>query len=75
MVRQEELRRKYGEGLLLLGGLLSARERHAEAAEAYRQAIAHDSYLEEANRGLIRCLAALGERGRALKHYEELAVC
>jgi two-component SAPR family response regulator len=72
MVRQEELRRAYGEALLLLGRLLSTRERHAEAAEAYRKAIAHDGLLEEAHRGLMRCQAALGERGRALKHYEEL---
>jgi len=28
--------------------------------------------LEEAHRGLMRCHAALGKRGRALKHYEEL---
>jgi DNA-binding SARP family transcriptional activator len=71
-LRQEELWREYREALLLLGRLLSAQERHAEAAEAYRKAIAHDGLLEEAHRGLIRCYAALGERGRALKHYEEL---
>ena len=28
--------------------------------------------LEEAHRELMRCHAALGERGRALRHYEEL---
>ncbi len=72
MLRQEELRREYGEALLLLGGLLFARERHAEAAEAYRKAIAHDGLVEEAHRGLMRCQAASGERGQALRHYEEL---
>ena len=72
MVRQEELRRGYGEALLLLGGLLFAQKRQAEAAEAYREAIAHDELLEEAHRELMRCYAALGERGRALRHYEEL---
>jgi DNA-binding SARP family transcriptional activator len=71
-VRREELSREYREALLLLGGLLLARERHAEAAEAYRKAIAHDGFLEEAHRGLMRSQAALGERGRALRHYEEL---
>ena len=71
-IMQEELRRAYGEALLLLGGLLFARERHAEAAEAYRKAIAHDGFLEEAHRGLMRSQAALGERGRAIRHYEEL---
>ena len=72
MLRQEELRWEYREALLLLGRLLSAQERHAEAAEAYRKAIAPDGLLEEAHRGLMRCSAAVGERGRALKHYEEL---
>ncbi len=72
--RQDELRRVYGESLLLLGGLLLAQERHAEAAEAYRKAIAHERFLEEAHRGLMRSQAALGERGRALRHYEELVV-
>ena len=71
--RQEELRRAYGESLLLLGGLLLSRERHAEAAEAYRKAITHDRFLEEAHRGLMRCQAAMGEPGGALRHYEDLA--
>jgi DNA-binding SARP family transcriptional activator len=72
--RQDELRRSYGEALLLLGGLLHAQQRHAEAAEAHRKAIAHDRFLEEAHRGLMRSQAALGERGRAIRHYEELVV-
>lgn len=72
MVRQEELKRAYQEALLLLGRLLFAQDRHAEAADAYRKAIAHDGLLEEAHRELMRCQAALGERSRALRHYEEL---
>ena len=72
--RQDELRRAYGESLLHLGGLLLDQERHAEAAVAYRKAIAHDRFLEEAHRGLMRSEAGLGERGRALKHYEELVI-
>ena len=71
--RQDELRRAYEEALLLLGALLYAQERHAGAAEAYRKAVAHDRFLEEAHRGLMRCYAAIGERGRAMRHYEELA--
>ena len=72
LARQEELRRTYQESLLLLGGLLIARERYAEAAEAYRKAMACDRLLEEAHRGFMRSQAALGERGGALRHYEEL---
>jgi predicted ATPase/DNA-binding SARP family transcriptional activator len=72
MVRQEELQRAYGDALLLLGRLLFVQERYVEAAEAYRKAISHDEFIEEAHRELMRCQAALGERGRAIKHYEEL---
>ena len=71
--RQEELRRAYGESLLLLGGLLLRQERGAEAADAYRQAISHDRFLEEAHRGLMRSQASLGEPGGALRHYDDLA--
>ena len=70
--RQEDLRRRYGEALLLLGRLLLSRERHAEAAEAYRKAIAHDRFMEEAHRGLMSSQVGLGERGKAIRHYEEL---
>jgi DNA-binding SARP family transcriptional activator len=70
--RQGELRRRYRESLLLLGKLLLARERYAEAAEAYRKVIAHDRFLEEAHRGFMRSQAALGERSAALRHYEDL---
>jgi predicted ATPase/DNA-binding SARP family transcriptional activator/predicted RNase H-like HicB family nuclease len=72
MIRREEIEREYGEALLLLGGLLFAQERPAEAGEAYRMVITHDGYLEEAHRGLMRCQAAMGDRSRALRHYEEL---
>jgi predicted ATPase/two-component SAPR family response regulator len=71
--RQDELRRSYGESLLLLGELLAAVGRHAEAADAYRKAISHDRFLEEAHRGLMRSQVAVGETGGALRHYEELA--
>ncbi len=72
--RQEELRREHQEALMLLGRLLFARERYAEATKAYRKAIAHDDYMEEAHRELMRSHAAMGERGQALRHYEELVV-
>ena len=49
-----------------MGELLVAGERHAEAANAYRKAISHDRFVEEAYRGLMHSEAALGERGRAL---------
>ena len=73
MERQEELRRAYGEALLELGALLAAQGRHAEATDAYRKAVSHDRFSEEAHRGLMRSQAASGERGRAIRHYEGLA--
>jgi DNA-binding SARP family transcriptional activator len=72
MERQQELWRSYQEALLLFGELLYGQERYSEAAETYRKAIAHDRFLEEAHRRLMRNHAALGERGRAIRHYEEL---
>ena len=51
-----------------------AEERFAEASEVYRKAVSHDRFLEEAHRGLMRSQAALGERGRALRQFEELVV-
>ena len=70
--RQEELRREYQEALLSLGGLFYGEGHYAQAAEAYRKAIAHDSYLEGAHRELMRTYAALGERSQALRHYQNL---
>jgi DNA-binding SARP family transcriptional activator len=72
LARQEGLRRAYQESLLLLGRLLLAQVRHAEAADAYRRAIDHDRFVEEAHRGFMRSQAALGERSTALRHYEDL---
>jgi predicted ATPase/two-component SAPR family response regulator len=70
--RQEELRRLYGEALLDLGELLSEEGRYAEAAEAYRKAIAHDELLEAAHRELMRCQSRMGELSQALRHYQAL---
>ncbi len=73
LIRREELRRAYQEALLTLGRLLFAEGRYAEAADAYRKLIAHDELLEAAHRGLMCCHARLGERGRAMRHYRDLA--
>jgi DNA-binding SARP family transcriptional activator len=72
LARQEELRRSYQEALLDLGVLLFSEGRYREAAEFYRKIVAMDRYSEAAHRELMRCEAALGERGRALGHYRSL---
>jgi predicted ATPase/DNA-binding SARP family transcriptional activator len=72
LVRRDALRRMYLEALLALGQLCFAEGRYAEATEAYRQAIASDSYQEVAHRELMRCYVRRGERGQALRHYQSL---
>ncbi len=69
---QEELRREYGEGLMLLGQWRFARGEYVLAAKVYRKAIAHDSYQETAHRELMRSLARQGEPGLALRDYQDL---
>lgn len=69
---REELRREYEYVLRTLGGLLARENRFAEAAEVFARLVAHDPLLEAAHRGLMRCHAALGDRGRALRVYERL---
>jgi len=73
ILRRETLRRKYLELLLDLGGLHFLRGEYEHAADIYRKVIARDEVLETAHRELMRCLARLGERGQALKHYQSLA--
>lgn len=70
---RDELRREYEYVLRTLGGLLARNRRFADAVEVFTRLVAHDPLLEAAHRGLMRCHAALGDRGRALRQYEELA--
>jgi len=72
MFRREELRRKYLDAVLDLGQLLFAQCDYARAAESYRRAIEKEAVLETAHRELMRCLARLGERGQALRHFQTL---
>ena len=72
MLRREELRRLHLEALLLLGRLLFAGERYADAIEFYHRALAQDNYLEKAHRGVMRCLARMGERNQGLRHFDAL---
>lgn len=72
LTRREALRRRYLQALLTLGQLLLEAGRPAAAAETYRRAITHDSYLEAAHRGLMQASARQGEAGQALRHYQSL---
>jgi predicted ATPase/DNA-binding SARP family transcriptional activator len=69
---RDDLRRDYEQVLRKLGGLLARDQRYAESAEAFTRLVTHDPLLEAGHRALMRCYAALGERGRALRQYDEL---
>ena len=62
--RQRALRERYQGALLLLGKLLSADGRHAEAAAIYQRAIVHDSLLEEAHLGSCAATRARASAAR-----------
>jgi non-specific serine/threonine protein kinase len=70
--RRDALRNQYGEALLTRGQVFFAQGRYTEAAEAYRQAIVHERYLEAAHRALMQSYERLGERSQALRHYQTL---
>jgi DNA-binding SARP family transcriptional activator len=71
--RRSGLQQSYEHALLTLGQLHTAAGNLAEAVETYLRVIAHDSLLETGHRELIRCYARLGEHGRALRQYQNLA--
>jgi DNA-binding SARP family transcriptional activator len=72
LVHRQELERKFVRALLSLGRLLFERAAHFEAEAVYRRILGEDPLVESAHRGLMRCYTARGERGLALRHYEEL---
>jgi predicted ATPase/DNA-binding SARP family transcriptional activator len=71
--RRRELSNRYRAALMATGAAHVAQGQLRRAAGAYERAIARDLFDEEAHRQLMKCLAQLGERARALRHYEELA--
>lgn len=72
VARREALRRLFVDALLMRGHLLFAQDHYPEATAAYRQTLVHEPYLEAAHRALMLCLARLGERNQALRHYQTL---
>lgn len=69
---RERLAQQYEGALSALGQAYHATGAYAEAIASYRRVIAHNPYLEAAYRELMRCLVASGERGQALRVYNEL---
>ena len=67
---REALRQLHMQLLLELGDAHLGRGQLAEAADAFRQALARDPTTEAAHRGLMRVYAAQGNRTRALRQYQ-----
>jgi DNA-binding SARP family transcriptional activator len=72
LLPRQEWWRKYLDSLLDLGALLFSESHYNAAADTYRRAIENENVLEAAHRGLMRCYAQLGERGRALRQFQAL---
>jgi DNA-binding SARP family transcriptional activator len=72
LVQRESLRQEYLHAQSTRASLLVARGQLQEAAGVYLELLDHDNLLESAHRSLMRCYARLGQRGRALRHYQEL---
>jgi len=74
LVERERFLRLYLEGVTQLTRTYVHQGQWAEAITWARQGIAHDPLREELHRLLIYALAHAGERGEALRHYEEYVV-
>jgi DNA-binding SARP family transcriptional activator len=69
---RDRLGRLADEGWLTLGGLLVSAGDDRGAAEAFHRVVVRDPLREDALRALMGAWARTGQRGRALRHYEEL---
>jgi predicted ATPase/DNA-binding SARP family transcriptional activator len=70
---RDRLQLRFAEGLLAFAGAHARAGKQREAAEAYRRLLVADELHEEGCRGLMTCLARLGERAGALRAYRDLA--
>ena len=70
---RDRLESRFAAGLAALAAAHERAGRLREAAETWRKLLAADEVHEQACRGLMRCLAQLGERAAALRAYRDLA--
>ena len=70
--RRRQLQRSFERALSDLGRLYAGAGRYAEAVEVLHRAVEHDPLMESAHRELLRCYAASGERGAALRQFRTL---
>jgi non-specific serine/threonine protein kinase len=67
---REQLAVRYVDALLRLGRAAFEHDQFGRAAQWFERILARDGYHETAHRELIRALVRLGERTRAVRHYE-----
>lgn len=67
------LGRLLADAWMALGNALEAASRLDEAAACFQRVVLADELREDGHRRLMRTWSALGQRGRALRHYEALA--
>jgi predicted ATPase/DNA-binding SARP family transcriptional activator len=70
--RREELHQMVLQAQLRRAELLADQDDLEGAVDAYRQTLAHNNLMEVAHRGLMLAYALMGNRNRALRHYQEL---
>ena len=68
---RETLRREFTGAALRLAEVRESRGEFPRAIEVYRHVLHRDSSVEEAHQGLMRCYAATGQRGLALRQYQD----
>ncbi len=70
-MKREELRERFLNALISLGDFYAGRGEHTRSIEAYKRVLAKDSYREDVYQKLIRAYNASGDRGSAIKLYQE----
>jgi predicted ATPase/DNA-binding SARP family transcriptional activator len=71
--KRDHLRRRYIEGLLVLGRVLFEAAQYDDAADVYQKILLRENLHEEAQRQLIVCRARIGERTLAMRQYQRFA--
>jgi two-component SAPR family response regulator len=71
-LRRHELREKYFEALIELGGCLLLRDALTDAIGTFQKVLLVDPLREEAHREIMRCYGQRGEVGSVLKQYRQL---
>jgi predicted ATPase/DNA-binding SARP family transcriptional activator len=69
---QNELRGKQLLVLLSLGGACLESDQPRKALEYFREALTHDTYCEDAHRGVLRSYLLLHEHTQAARYYQQL---